>query len=336
MAAKFSFTEYKIDHCWYGKKRKKVVETDDLHSLFYSFSQWVMGVPHITYTKVNSADTKSCHVYIKDVAFTGADFLVVLWLSNASLKKSNRVVGLKLTDKPGANASIDTTNVKSGFLPGLPVYFYVSTKTRQLFTVKPEGSIITGRPQFDAAIRFFMTYHADKLPKSIETLPSGEKLVLINNKDKDGNTLQPNFITSMEMKKSVRSKIVSKASDVRKLIHSMTTADKTKAEKKSIFDWMMKRLDMNISDSEIEDAQRIKYEVDICMTESHIMDILDKQANANKGERFGFMLKNETTPVWADEQISRKEIELQVKDDVVYSGISLLSAIADVRTSVLK
>jgi hypothetical protein len=336
MSAKFSFTEYNIDHCWYGSKRNKAVDPDALYSLFYSFDKWVMGAPHITHTHVTGVDTKSYHVYVKDVAHLEGDFMAILWLSNASLTKSNKVVGLKLSDKPGASASIDTTNLKTGFLPGLPVYFYICSKTSQLYTVKPEGSIVTGRQQFDACIRYFMTYHSDKLPKTIETLPSGEKLVTISNKDSEGNTLSPNFVTSLETTKALRSKIESKAGDVRKLIHTMSTARKTKDEKKSIFDWIMTYTDMKISDAEIEEAQRIKYEVDICLTKEHIKDILDKQANAKKGERFGFRLKNSNATIWADEHISRREIDVPIKEEVVYTASSLLSAIEKVRASVVK
>lgn len=328
MAQNFIFTEYNIEHCWYGVKRGKNPEQHKLHALFCGFNGWIRSVKDIEKTRVVAEDTKSYHVYVKDSDFKGSKFVIILWLSNTAIKKSNSVVGLKLSDRPGAGAGIKKTDLGKDFLAGVPVYFYVNTDTGKLFTMRPDGALLTGHPQFDACMRYFMKHHYGLLQKVIIKSKDGSELeVSIDNLDKDGNELEPNFISAMESKKSEQKKILTRAASIRKLVHCITVFNKPLEEKRRVFSFMRDLLDAEISDPEIKDSERIKYEVDISVTKEKLQEILERQNNAPRGERIGFKMKKENSVIWADQCISRKEIALPLMEDKVYSSLELLSVI---------
>jgi len=335
MSEKFLFTEFQIESCCYGSSRGKKVSKDDLYTIFKSFDNWVSGVPHITHTKVIQ-DTVTYTIYVKEIASLKKDFVVTLWLSNSN-KRNQNVFGLKVSDPPGASATVKHTNFGSDYIPGIPVYFFVSTGTHQMFTVRPAGAVVSGHPQFDAALRFFMLHHYDLFPKSKSVTPDGERLVVINNTDTAGNRLAPNFSSSRESKKAIRQKIESQVSDIRKIIHCMDLRTKSQEEKVGIAQGVMKYLNADITADEAKDTKRVKFEMDIEMTTEKLKTILDHQDRVGKTERIGFLLKKGTTPTWADDCISRAEHVLAVHSDTgVFSSMDILSAIEKIRSSVLK
>jgi len=329
----FIVTRYTISGCRYGRKRPNTpVNPAELKAVLDGFDSWVNAAPHMTHTRISG--TQPFKVYVKDSSAQGSDFAIGLWLSSTDM--SNNIYSISEDDPPNGNQRVGVTSFPDGTIPGTPVFFFVDAAKNALYAMRPEKIRLNGKPQFDAAISYFMERHGNTIPRSQRVDGDGTDVVELNMVGQDGKTLKPKFESELQKNPTQAEEILRRCGDIRKIIHIQDISKKPPEEKRSFISRLNDILGTNVSDDEVADSKRIKCEIDVQLTRDDVDRLIRKQAET-ADEKIAFKFKNDPKPMWADTCIARKaiSIELQATEPQDITARDLLNAIENNRSLVV-
>lgn len=329
-------TEYVISGCWYGRKRQGTsVNPSELLSVLGGFRQWVNCTKRMEDTRIEGK-TFPFEVYVKDCACIGHDFLISLWLSSTDAK--NNIYTIKRDSPPDGTQEVKKRKFDDEDIPGLPTYFFIPADDCRMFAVRPKNLSVNGRTQFDAAIKHYMAKFAKKIPKEKAKLDDGTVLLSLKMTDEKGKDLSPKFESELKEVPSVAKKLLSHAQDVRKIIHTRTLVGKSPKEKKMLIGNLLSIFDADLDDESFDDSEKMRCEIDVNLTPEEIGKLIKNQDKCKAGERYGFLLKGGSSPIWADSCIARKEVDLEVSvnDDIPISAKAMLNGVESSRVDIMK
>lgn len=334
----FQITEHSITGCWYGRRSAddRAVKNDELHTILLGFAAWVGQSRHISETKIiDSASTAPFTVYVKDCASQGNDFVFALWLSS-NKDGEQSVYALNIDQPPNTPHKINKKKFDPGEIPGFPAYIFVDSARCKLYTLRPPNIMATGRKQFDAAVRFYMAMHHGTLEKEISTEHDGARVVSVNMVGEKGELLAPKFSSEIERQKTAAEEILSRYSEIRKIVRVRRLRDTPLGEKRDLFAKLFDFFDTTIDDADISDSNRVKVEFDVRLTRNEVRHIIRHQENNIANEEIGFKFKNDDKMVWANECIIRRDVNIPIEstDDIV-SSQELLKGIERVKKDLL-
>ena len=334
----FQVTEHTVTGCWYGKRSADdhIVHTNELYTILSGMATWVGHVKHISETKIaDSAATAPFTVYVKDCASQDNDFVFALWLSSNKDGDQN-VYALNVDQPPNTTHEVKRKTFDPGEIPGFPAYIFVDSAACKLYTLRPPNIMNTGRKQFDAAVQFYMEEHHASLEKEVMTERDGTRIVSINMVGENGETLAPKFSSAIERQKTATEEILSRYSEIRKIVRVRRLRDLPLVEKKGLFSKLFDFLDATIDDADISDSNRVKVEFDVRLTRQEVRRIIKHQEKNSSSEEIGFKFKNDDKMVWANQSIVRKSVEIPIDGtDEVVGSKELLSGIERVRGNVV-
>lgn len=309
---KFVITRYLVTGCWYGRKRSDTpVKPSELNAILSGFNTWVNAATHITQTKISG--TEPFKVYVKNSQASGTDYAVCLWLS--STDSNENVYTIRGDDPPNGDQSAEVISVEDGKIPGTPAFFFVDAAHNALYTMRPEKIRINGKPQFDAALRFFMARHGGTIPRSQRVDSEGADVIDLNMVGPDGETLKPKFESELQKNPTVAEEILRRYNEIRKIIHVQDISKKTVEEKRSTIRRICELLDADVSDDNVSDSKRIKCEIDVHLTREEVESIIQRQGEAGSDEKVAFQFRGDKKRVWADQCIARKVVDLVIDAD---------------------
>ena len=334
----FQVTEHTVTGCWYGRRgaNDRIVHTNELYTILSGFAEWVGRASHISETKIaDSASTAPFTVYVKDCASNNNDFVFALWLSSNRDGDQN-VYALNVDQPPNTTHEVKRTRFDPGEIPGFPAYIFVDAAACKLYTLRPPNIKNTGRTQFDAAVQFYMEEHHATVEREIAVGQDGTRMVSVNMVGEHGETLAPKFSSAIERQKTAMEEILSRYSEIRKIVRVRKLRNIPLAEKKGLFTKLFDFLDSQIDDADISDSNRVKVEIDVRLTRQEVRRIIKHQERNTANEEIGFKFKNDEKMVWANQCIVRKSVDIpiDVEDDIV-SSPDLLSGIEQVRGNVV-
>ena len=302
------------------------------------FCKWVNDVPHMSHTYIRTG-TYPFKVYVKDCASNGHDYLVALWLS--SQEKDSNIYAINENDPPNGNQAVEKKKFGKGKIPGFPAYFFIDTDACLLCTVRPIHLQINGRAQFDAALRFYMQFHAGEIQKEKRVLDDGTIAVNLNMVGPDGETLKPKFASTVQKMPGATQELKRRFREIRKIVHTQDISRKTQHEKESIVTNVFKIIGADLSkvqSRDISDSRRIKCEVDVRLELEEVERLIQRQDAVKSNERFGFMFKGDSKVLWADSCIAKKELDIPVtvSDDMPIGAEALLKALEQHKADVVK
>lgn len=334
----FQVTGHDVTGCWYGKRSAddRVVHANELYAILSGLATWVGSVRHISETRMpDSTSTAPFTVYVKDCASKGNDFVFALWLSSNKDGDQN-VYALNVDQAPNTTHEVKRNTFNPGEIPGLPAYIFVDSAACKLYTLRPPNIINTGRRQFDAAVQYYMEEHHATMEKKINVESDGTRIVSINMVSEKGESLAPKFCSTIERQKTKTDEILSRYSEIRKIVRVRKLRNIPIAEKKGLFSKLFDFLDTTIDDADISDSNRVKVEFDVRLSRQDVNRIIKHQENNSSSEEIGFKFKNDDKLVWANECIVRKCVEIPIDGvDEIVSSKSLLSGIERVREMVI-
>ena len=330
----FQVTEHTVTGCWYGRREAndRVVQTNELYTILSGFATWVGQARHISETKIaDSASTAPFTVYVKDCASNDNDFVFALWLSS-NRDGDQSVYALNVEQPPNTTHEVKRKTFGPGEIPGFPAYIFVDASSCKLYTLRPPNIMNTGRKQFDAAVQFYMEMHHATVEREIGVEQDGTRTVSINMVGANGETLAPKFSSEIERQKTATEEILSRYSEIRKIVRIRKLRNLPIVEKRGLFSKLFDFLDTQIDDADISDSNRVKVEFDVRLTRQEVRRIIKHQERNIANEEIGFKFKNDDKMVWANQCIVRKSVDIpiDVEDDIV-SSQDLLSGIERVR-----
>lgn len=309
---KFVITRYLVTGCWYGRKRSDTpVKPCELNAILTGFNSWVNAATHITQTKISG--TEPFKVYVKNSHASGTDYAVCLWLS--STDSNENVYTIRGDDPPNGEQSAEIISFGEGTIPGTPAFFFVDAAHNALYTMRPEKIRINGKPQFDAALRSFMTYHGGTIPRTQRVDGDGTDVVELNMVGPDGETLKPKFESELQKNPTMAEEILRRHNEIRKIIRVQDISKKTVEEKRGMIRRLCELLDADVSDDNVSDSKRIKCEIDVHLTREEVEKLIQRQGEAGSEEKFAFKFKGDSKQVWADQCIARKVVDLSIDAD---------------------
>ena len=332
---KFVITRYLITGCWYGKKRSGTpVNSFELNAILDGFNTWVNAATHITQTRISG--TEPFKVYVKDSHADGTDYAVCLWLSSAD--SNENVYTIRGDDPPNGDQCAEVISFDEGMIPGTPTFFFVDAAHNALYTMRPEKIRINGKPQFDAALRFFMARRGSTIPRRLRVDNDGVDVIELNMVGPDGETLKPKFESELQKNPTVAEEILRRYKDIRKIIHVQDISKKTVDEKRSTIRRLCEILDADVSDDNVMESKRIKCEIDVHLTRDEVEKLIQRQGEAGSGEKVAFKFKGDAKQVWADQCIARKVVDLSIDADGPHdiTARKLLEAIRQNRSIVIE
>ena len=334
----FQVTVHNVTGCWYGRRsaEDRVVNSNELYTILQGMASWVGNVKHISETKIaDSAATAPFTVYVKDCASKGGDSVFTLWLS--SNKDGNQIVyALNIDQPPNTEHKVNRKTFDPGEIPGFPAYIFVDSSASKLYTLRPPNILNTGRKQFDAAVQYDMEEHHATLEKKISVDQEGTQLVSINMVSDKGDLLAPKFSSEIEWQKTGTEEILSRYSEIRKIVRIRKLQNVPLAEKKGMFSMLFDFLEAKIDDADISNSNRVKVEFDVRLSRQEVRQVLKHQENNTSNEEIGFKFKNDDKMVWANQTMVKKTVDIPTEsaDDIVSSEI-LLSGIERVRETLI-
>lgn len=309
---KFVITRYLVTGCWYGRKRSStLVNPFELNAILTGFNTWVNAATHITQTKISG--TEPFKVYVKNSHANGTDYAVCLWLSSAD--SNENVYTIRGDDPPNGDQSAEVISVEDGKIPGTPTFFFVDAEHSALYTMRPEKIRINGKPQFDAALRFFMARHGGMIPRTQCVDSDGSDVVELNMVGPDGEALKPKFESELQKNPTVAEEILRRHNDIRKIIHVQDISKKPVEVKRRTIRRLCELLDADVSDDNVMESKRIKCEIDVHLTRDEVEKLIQKQGEAGSDEKVAFKFKGDSRQVWADQCIARKIVDLVIDAD---------------------
>lgn len=334
----FQITKHVVSGCWYGKRSSndREVNANELYTILSGLASWIGNARHISETKISdSAATAPFTVYFKDCASKGGDFVFALWLSSNKEDNQN-VYALNVDQPPNSTHKVNRKTFDPGEIPGFPAYIFVDTSACRLYTLRPPTIMNTGRKQFDAAVQYYMEEHHATEEKNISVEQDGTRIVSINMVGDKGQTLAPKFSSEIEWQKTSTDEILSRYSEIRKIVRVRKLRNVPLAEKKGIFSKLFDFLETKIDDADISDSNRVKVEFDVRLSRQDVRRILKYQEGNTSSEEIGFKFKNDDKLFWANESIVRKFVEIPFEnEDEIVSSQALLSGIEHVRTNLV-
>lgn len=331
---KFVVTRYQITGCWFGRRHsEKGVNSDELNLILSGFKNWVDGASQTTATRIYG--TQPFAVYVKDCDSQGLDYVVSLWLSSAD--QNENVYAISGDDPPNGEQHIEVLHGEDGSIPGTPAFFFVDAQHNTLYTIRPEKSRVSGKPQFDAAIRYYMAHHAQVLTRSRGVDDDGTSVVTINMYDEDGELLTPKFESELQKNPTVASEMLRRSSDIRKIVRVQNIAKKPIVEKQRLINRMLEFIGASIDQDDASKSRRIKCEVDVRLTREEVEKVIQRQAECASEEKIAFKFENDSKLKWVDRCIARREVDLPVDVDGPQSLTSqrLLEAIEQKRNDIV-
>ena len=328
---KFIVTKYRIVGCWYGRKTPdKAVNALAVKDILSGFHKWVGTIPHMSHAEITGADCHPFRVFVKDCAAVDTDYLVALWLS--STNGDGSVYAIDINSPPNGTQNIKKSGAGKGMLAGFPAYFLIDSSECCLYTMRPSFSVVNGRSQFDATMRFYMARHSGTIGKTISVSEDGTNNIALKMLDADEESLAPMFKSSLEKVPSAVEELKKEYWKIRKIVHTQNIARKSDEEKHSIISRMFKIIDIDvegIGEKEVTNSRRVKCEVDVRLKENDVDRIIARQSEAGGNERFGFMMTGSSQTRWADTCISRKIVDLAVEgvDDLPPKAEIVLSEV---------
>lgn len=335
----FQVTEHTVTGCWYGRREAndRVVQTNELYTILSGFAAWVGQARHISETKIaDSASTDPFTVYVKDCASSDNDFVFALWLSSNRDGDQN-VYALNVEQPPNTAHEVKRKTFEPGEIPGFPAYIFVDASACKLYTLRPPNIMNTGRIQFDAAVRFYMEmHHGTTLERETSVEQDGTRIVSINMIGENGETLAPKFSSEIKRQKTATDEILSRYSEIRKIVRIRKLRNLPLVEKRGLFSKLFDFLETRIDDADISDSNRVRVEFDVRLTRQEVRRIIKHQERNIANEEIGFKFKNDDKMVWANQCIVRKSVEIPIdgEEDIV-SSQALLSGIERVRDNVV-
>ena len=336
---KFIITKYRITGCWYGRKKADMsVKAPELLSVISGFCKWVNDAPHMSHTYIRSG-TYPFKVYVKDCASKGHDFLIALWLS--SNEKNANIYAIDEDDPPDGTQSVEKKDFGKGKIPGFPAYFFIDADTCLLYTVRPTHLQVNGRAQFDAALKYYMQFHAGEIQKEKRVLEDGTIAVDLNMVGPDDETLTPKFESTLQKVPSATQELTKRFQEIRKIVHTQDISKKTQDEKTAIVTKAFKIIGVDLAkfqSRDVSDARRIRCEVDVRLDREEVEQLIQRQDEMRSNERFGFRFKGDQKTLWADACIAKKELEIPVRvsDDMPIGAKLLLEALECDRADVVR
>lgn len=332
---RFIVTRYNISSCWFGRKSSDTtVDPHVLNTIMSGFCKWVSDSTHMTQTMVNG--TNPFKVYVKDCAQAGTDYAVGLWLSSAD--RSENVYAIKGDDPPNGEQHVEVLSCSNGNIPGMPAFFFVDATHNALYAVRPEKIRINGKPQFDAAIRFYMAHHAGTIERQRRVENDGTTVVELNMVNEDGETLQPRFGAELQKNPTVTEEILRRSDEIRKIVRVQDLSRKSVQDKRTAIGSILSLMGANLSgDEDVSDSRKLRCEIDVRLTRDEVERIIQRQGESSD-ERIGFRFRKESKPTWADTCLARKTItlNLDVEGPQEITARDLLEAIEQNRSLVVE
>lgn len=276
---KFVVTRYNISGCWYGRKKADTpVKPTALNAVLSGFNKWVNSVPHMTHTQI--LGTQPFKVYVKDSDAQGTDYAVGLWLS--STDGNNDVYSIRGDDPPNGSQQISVMSCPNGNIPGTPAFFFVDAAHNTLLAMRPKEKIrINGKPQFDAAMRYFMERHSDKIERTKRVEEDGTIAIELNMIGRDGEMLKPKFESELQKNPTVAEEIVRRSSEIRKIIRIQDISKKPVEEKRKTISRLCELLKTDIFNEDVSDSRRIKCEIDVRLTHEEVERLIQRQGEVS-------------------------------------------------------
>lgn len=309
---RFVITRYRITGCWFGRKpRDTEVNPAELDRILDGFHTWVNNTTHMTQTQI--LGSQPFNVFVKDCGKHGMDYVIGLWLS--STDRNDNVYAIQGDDPPNGDQRIDVLRHPDGSIPGMPAFFFVDAAANGLFAMRPEQIRISGKPQFDMAIRYYMANHAGTIERHRHVEDDGENVIELNMIGEDGATLTPRFESELQKNPTVSEEILRRVSEIRKIIRVQDISKKSIAERKSAVKRVFSLIGASIENEDVTDSRRIRCEVDVRLTREDVERLIQRQGDAASDEKIAFKFKGDKKKIWADNCIARKTIDLQFDAD---------------------
>lgn len=307
---RFVITEYNITGCWYGRRPVDTpVDSHVLKTILQGFCSWVNGVAHMSHTKVSGV-TAPFTVHVRDCASHGNDFMVVLWLSSS--RQGDDIYAISADDPPNGMQQINVQHVPDGSIAGFPAFFFVDSDHNRLLTFRHEKIRTNGRPQFDAAMRDYMSLHSNELQRSRSVDDEGENVVTIEMCGADGELLNPKFESEVRERQAEKADILRRANEIRKIIRVQDISKKPIDEKKSAVRRLFSLIGASIEHEDVSDARKIRCEIDVHLTREDVENIIRQQSDSPGDERYAFEFKGDSKKVWADKCIARRSVDIDL------------------------
>jgi len=308
----FVVTRYNITGCWFGKKPPRTqVDALVLKTILSGFDVWVDTSIRMADTLVSG--TAPFRVFVRDSESQGSDFAVSLWLS--ATDGDDNVYAINGDDPPNGEQRVEVLRSEDGGIPGTPAFFFVDTGNKALYTMRPDNIRISGKPQFDAAMRFYMEHHAQRIHRNISVDEEGVFVESLNMIGPDGEYLKPKFESELQRNPTRAEEILRRCNDIRKLIRVQDLSKKPVAERQQAVMNLLALFNAGVSEEDASESRRIKCEVDVRMSREEVEDIIRRQAECGSDEKIAFKFKGDSKPMWADECIARRKINLDVGTD---------------------
>lgn len=330
--SKFVVTAFDVGACgWYARGEDEPSAANRLGDVFKELVDWVKAREHIEETLIRVKDSRmSSPVYASDVADKDGDFLVTLWLDK-SRAGNQEVLGLNVKEPPNGSSKVASKKFGTGFIPGFPVYFFVVPEADRVYSVRPGDNQVSGHKEFDGYVQSFIGAHMGDAKSSTDA--EGNKTTLHRMKKNRPEGFSPRFSSKLKKNKREKHDILSRASDIRKIVSSRNLKNESAESKRDFINGLLRVFDLDITADEVGKSKFAKCFIDVELTREQVETMLDTPV---RGERIGFVLKGDSKIKWADQCIDRNDIDLDVDPDVsVFDAAELLAELALHKSSLL-
>lgn len=321
MNGRFTVYKYDVEACWYGNKPSGTApDKECFKSALSGLRKWVSSVSSISETAIGNDS-----FYVKEcVGDNNGHYVVILWQPTS---KDATSTALDILSKPGDEARIKQHNYPSGYKPGCPLYYYVDTQDLAVYILKPDNATIIGKDVYEQLMRYVMVFHSGVLQQVLKD-PSGESLVL---GDVDASPKKHGVFRLAQCLCAAQiNEIISRAPDIRKMVHTVSLDDQTRFIFEAFMSNLMEHLGISIASSIEKGARSIRYEANVDLDEQSLMTLIRHQQDVGGLERIGFVVRDNGNPrtLWADKAGNQQFVIPRIQPAKgVYVGSELLKAV---------
>ena len=321
MNGRFSVYKYNIEACWYGN-RPEGTEPDSncVKTVLMGLKRWVSSVASISETAINDDS-----FYIKEcVGGVNGKYVVILWLTTS---KDSHSTALDISSKPGGKSRVKQRKYPTGYKPGCPLYYYIDLTDMAVYMLKPDDATLIGKDVFEQLMRHVMMFHSGAVQQVLRD-EKGEALIVGDvdlSPKKNGVFRLVQSLCDVEI-----NEIISRASDIRKMVHTVRLDSGTQPIFEAFVTRLMKHLKIAISSYVEKDAKCIRYETNVNLDEESLRTLIEHQRQVGENEKIGFIVREKggSRTLWADRTGNHRFVLPKIKPvKGVYSGSDLLKVL---------
>lgn len=300
---------YDIKKCGYYPRGRFVKDFGDVQTMMEDLSAWVQG-KDLSQTRLNIR--KKLGVFVADARGDGNRFLVTLW--NEVPATDGQVASIRSNSGVG-RPDVVMNGIEQGTIPGFATYFYFMPDRNLVAGVRFQHASY-GQLSMCYYMRDFLRYAGRHV-----VLERGDDDVVhlvgtVENPGDEPKYRKPIFETVPSAREGKLDLLARHAGQISKVVRK-ASLDATREVDLSLWQLALDRISARPRPRG-PDPIRIRYELDVQLTEPDVRDIIQgwRDENGEEWDDVGFVLRGSANDIeWLSHSSARGEISVDVRRD---------------------